>query len=197
MFEIDHARASAGQSARIVEHGTHRMRSGFNLRIKFSSLLRRIFSLRFLKFGTVGVSGIVINQGVLYVAQEHIFHVSHVVGEVNWWGLNLSLGLAIFFATLNNFFWNRLWTWADRKELYDRPWLVQFGQYTLSCGLSIALQVIFTNLMAPHVYYLIANFIAIVFTSVLNFILNDIWTFGRAKLLSASQPRAKSSDDAP
>ena len=34
------------------------MRSGFNLRIKFASLLRRIFSLRFLKFGTVGVSGI-------------------------------------------------------------------------------------------------------------------------------------------
>jgi putative flippase GtrA len=172
------------------------MKSGLNLRIKFTSLLRRIFSLRFLKFGTVGVSGIVINQGVLYVAQEYIFHVSHVPGEVNWWGLNMSLGMAIFFATLNNFFWNRLWTWADRKHHYDRPWPVQFGQYTLSCGLSIALQILFTNLMAPHVYYLIANFIAIIFTSVLNFILNDIWTFGRVKLLSASKTRDKPSDDA-
>jgi putative flippase GtrA len=104
--------------------------------------------------------------------------------------------MAIFFATLNNFFWNRLWTWADRKQHYDRPWPVQFGQYTLSCGLSIALQILFTNLMAPHVYYLIANFIAIIFTSVLNFILNDIWTFGRVKLLSASKMRGKSSDDA-
>ena len=158
------------------------MRSGFDLRIKFASLVRRIISKRFLKFGTVGVSGIVVNQGVLYVAQEYIFHVSHVPGEVNWVGLNLSLGLAIFFATLNNFFWNRLWTWADRQQLYHRPWLLQFGQYTLSCGVSIALQVLFTNLMAPHVYYLIANFIAIVFTSVLNFLLNDIWTFGRVKL---------------
>jgi putative flippase GtrA len=172
------------------------MKSGLNLRIKFASLLRRIFSLRFLKFGTVGVSGIVINQGVLYIAQEYIFHVSHVPGEVNWWGLNMSLGMAIFFATLNNFFWNRLWTWADRKHHYDRPWPVQFGQYTLSCGLSIALQILFTNLMAPHVYYLIANFIAIIFTSVLNFILNDIWTFGRVKLLSASKARVKPSDDA-
>lgn len=161
------------------------MRSGFDLRIKASSLLRRIFSRRFLKFGTVGVSGIVVNQGVLYFAQEHIFHVSHVPGEVNWVGLNLSLGLAIFLATLNNFFWNRLWTWADRKQHYSRPWLLQFGQYTLSCGLSIALQVLFTNLMAPHVYYMIANFIAILFTSVLNFLLNDIWTFGRVKLLAS------------
>lgn len=172
------------------------MRSGFNLRGKSAFLLRRIFSRRFLKFGTVGVSGIVINQGVLYVAQEYIFHVSHVPGEVNWLGLNLSLGLAIFFATLNNFFWNRLWTWADRKQLYDRPWLLQFGQYTLSCGLSIALQVMFTNLMAPHVYYLVANFIAIVVTSVLNFVLNDIWTFGRVKLLPAAKAHTKSSDDA-
>jgi putative flippase GtrA len=66
----------------------------------------------------------------------------------------------------------------------------------MSCGLSIALQVVFTNLMAPHVYYLIANFIAIVFTSVLNFILNDIWTFGRVKLLSAAKTHRKSTDDA-
>ncbi len=157
------------------------MSSPLQLRLKLSSLLRRIFSKRFLKFGTVGVSGIVVNQGVLYFAQEQVFHVSHVAGEVNWLALNLSLGLAIFFATLNNFFWNRLWTWADRKQLYHRPWVVQFGQYTLSCGLSIALQVLFTNLMAPHIYYIYANFIAIVFTSVLNFLLNDIWTFGRVK----------------
>lgn len=157
-----------------------------SLRLSVASLLRRIFSRRFLKFGTVGASGIVINQGVLYVAQEYIFHVSHAAGGVDWMGLNLSLGLAIFLATLNNFFWNRLWTWADRKQHYDRPILIQFGQYTLSCGLSIVLQVLFTNLLAPHIYYLIANLIAIVFTSVLNFLLNDIWTFGRLKLKGKS-----------
>ena len=162
------------------------MKPVFSIWLSLASLLRRIVSLRFLKFGTVGASGIVINQGVLYVAQEYIFHVSHVQGEVDWLRLNLSLGMAIFFATLNNFFWNRLWTWADRKQHYDRPWLLQFGQYTLSCSLSIVLQIVFTNLMAPHVYYLIANFIAIVFTSVLNFLLNDIWTFGRLKLLDKS-----------
>lgn len=153
----------------------------FDLRLSLASLLRRIFSLRFLKFGTVGVSGIVVNQGVLYVAQEYIFHVSHEAGSINWVDLNLSLALAIFFATLNNFFWNRLWTWADRKGHYDRPLVIQFGQYTLSCGISIALQVLFTNLLAPHIYYMVANLIAIVVTSVVNFLLNDIWTFGRLK----------------
>ncbi len=156
----------------------------FKIRMRTASLLRRIFSRRFLKFGTVGVSGIVVNQGVLYVMQEQVFHVADVAGEVDWLQLNASLAVAIFLATLNNFYWNRLWTWKDRVELHPRPWLVQFGQYTVSCGLSIVLQFVFTNLLAPHVYYLIANFIAIGVTSVLNFLLNDIWTFGRFRFKS-------------
>jgi dolichol-phosphate mannosyltransferase len=157
----------------------------FKIRMRTASLLRRIYSLRFLKFGTVGVSGIVVNQGALYVMQEHVFQVANVAGQVDWLLLNASLSVAIFLASLNNFFWNRLWTWKDRVQHHHRPWLVQFGQYTLACGLSIALKFVFTNLLAPHVYYLIANFIAIGVTSVLNFLLNDIWTFGRLKFKTA------------
>ncbi|HEX5363099.1 MAG TPA: GtrA family protein [Gallionella sp.] len=162
------------------------MRLGLNLRITLPSLLRRIFSRRFLKFGTVGASGTVVNIGVLYFAQEHIFNAVQQP-EIR---LNLSLVLAIFFATLNNFFWNRLWTWSDRVQHHHRPWLAQFGQYTLACWLSIALQLVFTNLLAPHFYYQIANLIAIGLTSVLNFVLNDIWTFGRVKLLVKSDKDA-------
>ena len=167
-----------------------------NIRLSIGSLLRRIFSRRFLKFGTVGASGTVVNLGLLYYAQEHIF----TAVQQPEMRLNLSLALAIFFATINNFFWNRLWTWADRKQHYDRPMLTQFGQYTLACWLSIALQAVFTNMLAPHFYYLIANLIAIGLTSVLNFVLNDIWTFGRLKLMtgrpshqdSSRQPENKS-----
>ena len=155
--------------------------SVINLKLSIASLLRRIFSWRFLKFGTVGASGVVINQGLLYVAQEYIFH-GFQQPEMR---LNLSLALAIFFATLNNFIWNRKWTWADRKYHHHRPIYFQFGQYMLACWLSILLQVIFTNVLAPHIYYLWANLIAIVLTSVLNFVLNDIWTFGRLKLTDA------------
>lgn len=149
-----------------------------DIRLSIASLFRRIFSRRFLKFGTVGVSGIVVNQGLLYVGQEFIFNAFHQP-ELR---LNLSLVLAIFFATLNNFFWNRRWTWADRKQHNQRPMYIQFGQYTLSCWLSILLQVVFTGALAAHFYYLSANLVAIALSSVLNFVLNDIWTFGRLKL---------------
>jgi len=157
------------------------MKPAITIRLSVGSLFRRIFSRRFLKFGTVGASGTVINLGLLYFAQEHIF----TAVQQPEMRLNLSLTLAIFFATLNNFFWNRLWTWADRKQHYDRPILIQISQYTLACWLSIVLQAVFTNVLASHFYYLIANLIAIVVTSVLNFVLNDIWTFGRLKLMGA------------
>jgi dolichol-phosphate mannosyltransferase len=156
----------------------------FNLYLSLASLLRRVFSMRFLKFGTVGASGTVVNLGVLYLGQEHLFRDM----QPTQLKLNLSLALAIFLATVNNFFWNRLWTWVDRKQHQHKPLLVQFWQYTLACGVSIALQIVFTNLLAPHFFYQIANLIAIAMTSVLNFVLNDIWTFGRMKLVRHDEP---------
>ncbi len=155
------------------------MKPAFSIRITLASVSRRVISRRFLKFGTVGASGTVINLSILYLAREYVFE-GITPPELS---LNLSLALAIFCATLNNFMWNRMWTWADRKQHYDKPWLAQFGQYTLACWVSIALQAIFTNVLASHFYYLVANLIAIVLTSVLNYVLNDVWTFGRLKLL--------------
>src|SRR5512146_373487 len=93
-----------------------------DLHLSLASLFRRIFSRRFLKFGTVGASGTVVNLGVLYLGQEHIFNAVQPIQLK----LNLSLALAIFLATLNNFFWNRLWTWADREQYHHKPWLAQF-----------------------------------------------------------------------
>jgi len=88
-----------------------------------------IFRHRFIKFGTVGGSGVLINLGVLYLGQEVLF----TAIESPSMRLNVSLGLAILCATVNNFTWNRLWTWEDRRHGSDKPLLLQFGQYTLAC----------------------------------------------------------------
>jgi putative flippase GtrA len=139
---------------------------------------------RYIKFGTVGASGAVVNLGVLYGAQEYLFT---FIAEPAM-RLNVSLALAILLATINNFTWNRIWTWADRAHHHiDKPVLVQFGQYALACWVGIALQVVFTKLLALVMHYLLANLIAIVAASVFNFIVNDIWTFGRLKLLEGPQ----------
>jgi putative flippase GtrA len=141
------------------------------------------FRPRFIKFGIVGASGVVVNLAALYVGQEILFN--EVTQETL--RLNLSLSLAIFVATISNFFWNRRWTWQDRKAQRSVPVIVQFGQYALACWVGIAVQFGLTNLFALFLHYLMANLLAVVIASVFNFVANDFWTFGRFKMNRATR----------
>ena len=128
---------------------------------------------RFVKFGIVGLSGMIVNLATLYVSQEVLFR--DMYSETT--RLNLSLALAIFFATINNYLWNRAWTWVDRKGKTKYGFFPQMGQYFIACGLAIGFQVGFTILFAQFVHYLVANIISIVLVAILNYLLNDVWTF--------------------
>lgn len=132
-----------------------------------------VFKKRFMKFGTVGASGVLVNLVMLYLCREFLFIAIQSPGM----RLNLSLAVAIFFATVNNFFWNRAWTWSDRKQHPDKHLLLHFGQYALACWVGIVLQVVLTNLLVIYLHYLVANALAIVFASVFNFLVNNFWTF--------------------
>lgn len=136
-------------------------------------LLGRLLHHRFIKFGTIGLSGTVVNVAVLYVNQEIIF------GSINpvETRLRLSLAGAIFLATINNFLWNRMWTWRDRRGKTKHGIVVQMGQYFLASWLSIALQFFLTTLLARFIYYLLANIISIILAAIVTYVLNDIWTF--------------------
>jgi len=137
------------------------------------SLLRSLWSTRFLKFGIVGSSGIFVNFAVLYLCQEFLFRPL----EPRDARLSLSLGAAIFVATINNFTWNRLWTWADRKGRVRKHILIQLGQYFVACWLSIVLQFVFTEILAHYLHYLVANLFAIGIAALVNYFANDAWTF--------------------
>jgi len=143
---------------------------------------------RYVKFGLVGASGTVVNMGVLYAAQEFLFA---AIADPRH-RLYASLALAIGVATVNNFTWNRLWTWADRvKAAHDHhepqahtrlPVMAgQLGRYALASWLGIGLQYGLTLWLAHSLHYLVANVIAIVVASVSNFLANDRWTFAHRK----------------
>lgn len=132
-----------------------------------------VFKGRFIKFGTVGASGVAVNLAVLYVCQEFIFSAV----ETPAIRLNASLTVAIFFATVNNFYWNRHWTWSDRQHRPDKHLVLHFGQYALACWVGTGLQFLLTNLFVVYLHYLIANAFAIVISSVFNFVVNNFWTF--------------------
>ena len=151
-------------------------------------LLQRLYHLplvgwvlrhRFPRFAVVGASGTVVNLVVLYLGQEFLFRTIAPEGT----RLNFSLSLAVFVATINNFTWNRLWTWHDRREHVRTPVALQFAQYGVACWLGILLQFVITKLLVGHVHYLVANVVSIVIASVANFVVNDNWTFGRLRIL--------------
>ena len=149
-------------------------------------LIEWLKGFRYIKFGLVGASGTVVNLAVLYGAHEYLFRSIEPAGSKPY----ASLALAITVATVNNFTWNRLWTWADRLREAARhtqpgqasptgglAFVGQFGRYAIASWFGIALQYGLTLWLAQSLHYLLANVIAIVIASVSNFLANDRWTF--------------------
>ncbi len=142
---------------------------------------------RYLKFGIVGASGTVVNLVMLHIGHEYLFHSIEAAYKKPY----ASLALAITLATLDNFTWNRLWTWSDRVRALEKGLTsghvnlrllgTEFGQYVTASSFGSAVQYFLTLLLAGYIDYRIANIIAILSASVSNFLANDRWTFRRRK----------------
>lgn len=139
---------------------------------------------RYIKFGIVGASGTVVNLLVLHFGHEYVFNQI----EAGYNKPYFSLALAIAVATLNNFTWNRLWTWSDRVKTLEageaqpvslRLLGMEFGQYVTASAFGSGLQYVLTLLLSGSMDYRLANIVAIVAASVSNFLANDRWTFKR------------------
>ena len=163
-----------------------RMTGGFYTMKGFMCWVERILEIpiiywvrghRFIKFGTVGFSGTFVNLAMLYLGQEVLF----VEVQPEKTRLYLSLGTAVFLATMNNYLWNRIWTWGDRKEQIRKNFFLQMGQYFIACWLAILIQFVLTLLFAHFIHYLIANLSAIILAALINYLFNDIWTFSASK----------------
>ena len=148
------------------------------------TLIKRLLRWRFLKFGMIGASGTVVNLGVLYLCQEWLFR-AIIAPKTR---LDCSLLLAILIATVNNFTWNRQWTWRDRPRRPGQALVAQFGQYALACWVGIVLQLVLTKILVAYVHYLLANLAAIACASVCNFLVNDAWTFRHRRAALAAAP---------
>lgn len=99
---------------------------GFNLQfvkdivetIKNATRIRIERSQRFIKFGTVGFVGYLINASSLYLF-ANVFKFSEIVS----WGLSTEL------AIISNFTWNNLWTFRDRQIANWLAILLKFLQF--------------------------------------------------------------------
>jgi len=126
--------------------------------------LKKIYSVRLFRFMTVGLSGVLINEGTLTLLHR-LFDL-----PVSMAGL-----IAIELAILNNFYWNSRWTWHDRESDGFFTSLFQYHVIALTAG-----SINYTILMAlsgtgwiPE----IANLAGMAGGVSVNFLGNHFWTF--------------------
>jgi dolichol-phosphate mannosyltransferase len=122
------------------------------------------------KFGLVGLSGIVVNMGVLYYLTEF----------VGFYYLVSSL-FAIELSILNNFIWNDHWTFkGTRQHRMSNRWHRLISFHAVSAGgLVINMGILFFLTSFVGVYYLISNIIGILVGFGWNFWVNRHMTWTR------------------
>ncbi|WP_146333966.1 DUF2079 domain-containing protein [Halegenticoccus tardaugens] len=107
---------------------------------------------RFVQYVIVGLVGIGINQGVLFVATG-VMGISYVIGGT------LSRVLSI----LANYVMNDSWTWGGRGSPGRREWVVRGLKYILTrvvgIGMGLGALILFVEVFGMH--YLVANLFAI------------------------------------
>jgi dolichol-phosphate mannosyltransferase len=131
--------------------------------------LRRdtLLASRFVRFAAVGLSGVLVDMGLLYVLSD-----PHSLG----WGLTRSKLIAAEAAIVNNFFWNDAWTFGDlvpgQRTLSAT--LRRLAKFNLVCLAGLALNVVLLNLQFNllGVNRYVANAVAIAAVTGWNFLVN-------------------------
>ncbi len=138
------------------------------LTTQLNSPMQMKFPKRFISFSFVGLSGIVVNSAILYYAKEYLFVPIPIASLV-----------AIQIAIFNNFVWNHRFTWIDREMTGFQAIRAGFIRFSLvswiAGGLNWSLLLVLHHYAGIH--YMLANLIAIFMASILNYFLNDLWTF--------------------
>ena len=134
----------------------------------FSLMRRNGEHLRFLKFIGVGLSGVVVNEGILWLLTEFArvpYYLSSLVG--------------IEASIISNFILNDYFTFADRRTGKSRSFISRLLKFNLTCaagaGIQYGLLLLFTSVFG--VPYLISNFIGIVVAFIWNYTLSLVWTW--------------------
>ncbi len=121
--------------------------------------------VRFVKFSVVGGSGIIVNLSSLYLLVEFARLPKGLAGAI-----------AIELSIINNFYWNNLWTWRDRRR---EPWWVRMFKFHLARGISALANLVILLILFYHfgLQYLLADVLGIIVAIIINFFFSEKWVF--------------------
>lgn len=126
-------------------------------------IARRLDWLRLVRFGIVGLGGVVVNLVIVQL----------LFGQLHWAEFSAS-AIASELAVVSNFFWNNRWTFGQRTVSPAR-----FARFNLtSLGGILITSIIFTVLVKwLSVYYLLAQLVGIGAATSWNFVASVFWTW--------------------
>jgi len=118
--------------------------------------------LRFLKFGIVGFSGMVIDFSITWLLKERLKIHRYIAS---------STGFIV--AATSNYFLNRIWTF----ESSDPRILMQYGSFVFISVIGLGINNLFLYLFEKKLQFYIAKLFAIGVTMIWNFLANNYITF--------------------
>jgi len=128
-----------------------------------------IFMLKFfkykkiIKFCVVGISGAIIDFTALICLVE-LFSVPILIAN----------GFAFSLAVINNFIWNKTWTFRNTEKKY----LKQFSQFVIIALIGLSLNILLMHLFVSiGLHYTLAKIIIVFIVGAWNFLTNKYWTF--------------------
>ncbi len=136
------------------------------LRHLFSLMRRSGELLRFGKFLLVGLSGIVVNEGILWLLHGH----------ANW-DLGTASLVAIEVSIVTNFILNNSFTFADRNKPGFRHFIGNFLRFNFFSSPGGILNWVTTSVLTDKGHYLIFNLIGITIAMLWNYFANNWWTW--------------------
>ena len=130
----------------------------------FSILSDKVFILKFLKFGIVGASGVVVDFSVTYICKEK-FKIHKYISN--------TIGFTI--AASTNWLLNRIWTFQSHNPQV----LTEYGKFLIvslvGLGINTLILWILTDKLKINFY--LSKLGAIGVVTIWNFIINNLFTF--------------------
>ena len=120
--------------------------------------------LRFIRFGIVGFSGMIVDFGVTWLCKEKLR-----------WNKYLSNSLGFILAATNNYIWNRLWTFQSESEAVAREYISFVVIAVIGLGLNNL--IIYLLHERLHLNFYLSKLIAIGCVTLWNFSMNYVFTF--------------------
>ena len=124
--------------------------------------------LRFIKFNLVGLSGVLVNEGILLaLASQGVYYL-------------YASALGIELSILSNFFLNDFWTFRDRRHGRLAVRMLKFNGL-MFVGLAVNLAVLYAGTSLAGIHYAISNLVGIAAAFVVRYWLSVRYTWMKAE----------------